>query len=411
MKSAAIVGLLAVLAAAGALSAFAATRTVETSVEVELEFWVSLRSQSAFVSTRQLGPGGHEWITHDFRVDLEQYPGIPTLLFSDPVTISVPVTVEVEVDGVAEELPFTPLTPATPHVPPDAAPTGRATCCSVRGMWDDRAKQRAVVAEMRRVIAYARTNLGLTHEGPITINISHTPGGLLVRYREAFGEALEELPDECSFQRGRHIFIAPQCRSDPAAIAREWFIRAVQAPYVSARWVGAATFEYYWAWYQRGEPPTVRDDRYRSAIFHEPATDFRAGRAREDLMAAAAFYAVDSYGTFQDWLAFYGDVRDGAEVYTAFEAAFGVPLQRLHADFEAWAPRERAAMLALAYGSCREAARYLVPRSFRDGGGFPDFRVPLEYDDDGDGYVCEAYAGFAEDDLVCVVAGEESPGQ
>lgn len=405
MKTAAVVGLLAILAAAGAFSAFAATRTVETSVEVELEFWVSTRASSAFVSTRHQGPRGHEWITHDFRVELKQWPGIPTLLVSEPVTISVPVTVEVEVGGV-EALPLTPLTPATPHVPPGEAPSGRATCCSVRGMWDDRAKQRAVVAEMRRVIAYARTNLGLTHEGPITINISHTPGGLLVRYREAFGEALEELPDECSFQRGRHIFIAPQCRVDRTAIAREWFIRAVQAPYVSARWVGVGTSEYYWAWYQRGEPPTVRDDRYRSAIFHEPATDFRAGRAHEDLMGAAAMYAVDAYGTFEDWLAFYQDVRDGVAVHAAFEAAFGVSLLRFHADFEAWAAREQATMRALAYGSCREAARYIVPRSFTDGGGFPDFRVPLEFDADGDGYVCEAYAGFADDDLVCVVAGE-----
>ena len=261
------------------------------------------------------------------------------------------------------------------------------------------------------MIAYARTNLGLTHEGPITINISHTPGGLLVRYREAFGETLEELPDECSFQRGRHIFIAPQCRSDPAAIAREWIARAVEAPYASARWVGVATFEYYWALYQRGTPPTVRDDRYRSAIFHEPPTDFRAGRAHEDLMAAAAFYAIDSYGTFADWLAFYEDLRDGAAVHTAFEAAFGVSLQQFHGEFEAWAERQQATMRALAYGSCREAARYIAPRSFSDGGGFPDYRVPLEFDGDGDGYVCEAYAGVANDDLVCVLAGEASSGQ
>ena len=144
MKSAAVVGLLAILAAAGALSAFAATRTVETSVDIEVEFWVSLRSRSAFVSTRQLGPG-HEWTTHDFRVDLEAWPGIPTLLVSEPVSFSVPVSVEVEVEAPA----FTPMPAATPHLPPGEAATGRATCCSVRGMSDDRAAQRAVVAEMR----------------------------------------------------------------------------------------------------------------------------------------------------------------------------------------------------------------------------------------------------------------------
>ena len=133
MKSAAVVGLLAILAAAGALSAFAATRTVETSVDVEVEFWVSLSSRSAFVSTRQLGPG-HEWITHDFRVELEQYPGIPTLLVGDPVTISVPVSVEVDVNG-GVELPFTPLTAATPHVPPTRRPRAarRAARCGACG--------------------------------------------------------------------------------------------------------------------------------------------------------------------------------------------------------------------------------------------------------------------------------------
>ena len=408
MKTVAIAGLLAVLAIGGAFSAFAATRTIETSVDLELELWVDLQTSSAFVSTRQQG---HEWITHDVRATLSQSPAVATLLVSDPVSLSVPVTVEVEVDAAPDELPFTPLAPATPHLAPGEAPSGRATCCRVRGMWDNPAAQRAVVAELRKVIAYAGTNLGLTHQGPITVNISHTPGGLLVRYEDAFEEALDELPSECSFQRGGHLFIGPGCRSDPEAIAREWVVHAVQAPYVSARWVGVATVEYYWALYQRGVPPSVRDDRYRSAIFHEPATDFRAGRAHEDLMGAAALYAVEAYGTFADWLAFYQDVRDGAAMHTAFAAAFGVSLQQLYADFEAWAGREQATMRALAYGSCREAARYIVPRSFTDGGGFPDFRVPLAFDGDGDGYVCEAYAGFADDDLVCVVAGEVSSAQ
>ena len=186
-------------------------------------------------------------------------------------------------------------------------------------MSDDPAAQREIVAEMRKVIAYADTNLGLTHLGPLTINIAHSLGGLHVRYEEAFGETLEELPSECSFQRGGHLFFGPECRRDPAAIAREWIIHAVQAPYISARWVGVATFEYYWALYRLGEPPTVLDDRYLSAIFHEPASDFRTGQAHEDLMGAAALYAVASYGTFEDWLAFYADVRDGAVVHTAFE--------------------------------------------------------------------------------------------
>ena len=401
MKSVVIAGLVAIIAVGGVLTAFAATRTVETSATVEMEFWVSLASRSAFVSTRQEGA---EWITHDFRVPLREYPGLKTLLVSEPVSFTVPVTFEVEVPQPV----FEPVPAATPHLPPGEAPSGRGTCCRVRGMWDARPAQRAITTEMRRVIAFASANLGLTHEGPITINIAHTVGGLNVRYEEAFGEALDELPNECSFQREGHLFFGPACRSDPAVIAREWFIRAVKAPYVSARWVGMATFEYYWAWYQRGRPPTARDDRYRSAIFHEPATDFRAGRAHGDLMAAAMLYAVESYGTFEDWLAFYEDLLDGAEVHTAFEEAFGVELLRLYADFEAWAARQQTYMLALAYGSCREAARYIVPRAGTEGGGFPDYRVPLEFDHDGDGYVCEQYAAFRQEELSCLVVGEAS---
>ena len=405
MKRAVVLGLLAVLAAGGAVTAFAATRTVDTSVALEVELWVDTGNSSAFVSTRQLGS---EWITHDFRVPLRPYPETSNLLVSDRVRFTLPVTVEVDVDGATPGvLPFTPLEPATPHLVPGEAPSGRATCCSVRGMSDQRSTQRAVVAEMRKVIAYAKTNFGLTHEGPITINISHTPGGLLVRYRDAFGVQLEELPDACSFQRGEHMFFAPQCRSDPEVLAREWLLRAVQSRYISARWVGIATFEYYWAWYRHGEPPTVRDDRYRSAIFHQPATSFRQGRAHEDLMAAAALYAIESYGSFEDWLGFYDDVREGAEVHAAFEAAFGVSLLRFQSEFEVWAARERTNLLALAYGSCREAARYIVPRAARDGGGFPDFRVPLEYDEDGDGYVCENFALFDADELLCLIVGED----
>ena len=71
MKTAAIAGLLAVLAIGGALSAFAATRTVETSVDLELELWVDLQTSSAYVSTRQ---EGHEWITHDVRTALSRPP-------------------------------------------------------------------------------------------------------------------------------------------------------------------------------------------------------------------------------------------------------------------------------------------------------------------------------------------------
>ena len=404
MKRGVIAALVGIIAIGGAFSAFATDRTVErveTAVELEVEVWVDVGLSSAFVSTRQ---EGEEWVTHDFVIPLERIPGVTSLVAGGPVSLSVPVTVEVELE--AGEVVFTPVPAATPRVPPGEAPSGRGSCCTVRGMWDNRAAQRAISTELRKVISYAGTNLGLTHEGRITVNIAHQASGLLVRYRDAFGEAPESLPSECSFQRGTHLFFGPSCRGDEAAVAREWIDYAVQAHYLSARWVGVATSEYYWALYQTGEPPTVRDDRYRSAIFHQPATDFREGRAHEDMMAAVALFAIESYGTFEDWLAFYEEVREGGEVHTAFEGAFGVSLLQLYQDFEAWAPRQRANMLALAYGSCREAARYLPARSFQEGGGFPDYRVPLEFDADGDGYVCEGYGGFEAEELSCLVVGE-----
>ncbi len=403
MKRAIIAGLVGIIAIGGAFSAFAGTRTVETTVELEVEFWVDIENSSAFVSTRQ---EGEQWVTHDFSVELKPYPGVATLLYSDPVTIAVPVSVEVETEAVEEALPLIPLAPARPQPGQGERPAGRATCCTVRGMPDNRAAQRAISTEMRRVISYARTNLGLTHEGPITINIAHTLRGLDVRFEDAFGEELEERPSDCAFQRGVHMFFGPSCRGDAEEIARQWFIRATQRDFVSVRWLGVATFEYYWTWYRTGKPPTVRDDRYRSAIFHQDATALRQGRGHEDLMTAAALFALERYGTEESWVALYRDLLDGAEIHTAFEEWFGVPLLRFYQDFETWAARERAHMLALAYGSCGEAARYLAPRAFEDGGGFPDYRVPLEYDEDGDGYVCEQYARFEEEELLCVVAGE-----
>ena len=180
----------------------------------------------------------------------------------------------------------------------------------------------------------------------------------------------------------------------------------MQAPYLGAHWVGVGTVDYYWSLYRTGAPPSLREDRYRSAVFHEAATDFREGRAHEDLQAAAALYAVDSYGTFEDWLAFYEDVREGAEAPAAFEAAFGVSLLRFYADFEAWAARQKQVMLAVAYASCQEAGRHLKARSLAEGGGFADYHVPLEWDEDGDGYVCERYAGFPTEELSCLVVGE-----
>ena len=204
MKATVIAGLVAIIAIGGAFSAFAAHRTVETSVEIELQFWVDSTNRSAFVST---AVEGEEWITHDFLVELNEYPGAPSFWVSEPVTISVPVSVEVEVE--VEELALTPLPAAAPQARSPEAPTGTARCCTVRGMSDKRAEQRAISSEMRKVITFARTEMGLTHRGPITINIAHQTGGLLVRYpgrlRGGSGGAAERvrLP-----ARGAHVLRA-----------------------------------------------------------------------------------------------------------------------------------------------------------------------------------------------------------
>ena len=397
MKTTLIAGLVAIIAIGGALGAFAANRTVETDITLELEFWVDSANRTAFVSTRV---EGEEWITHDFFVELQQYPGVSILWFSEPVTLSVPVTVEVP----AEEAALTPLPATAPQPRSPDAPSGTARCCTVKGMSDNRTAQRAISTEMRRVIAFARREMGLTHRGPITINVSYTVGGLFARYEDAFGETLEELPSECAFQRGEHIFFGPRCRSDKQVIALEWFIRAVGAPYVSSRWAGVATVDYYWTWYQQGEPPILREDRYHRALFYEQASDLRGNQASDAMMSVGMLYAIDSYGTFEDWRAFHDDLLDGANLHTAFADAFGVSLLRFHADFEAWAGQQKTILTNTAYRTCLEAIRYIRPRTAEEGGGIADFHVPLEYDDDGDGYVCQGHASFqAEESLSCLV--------
>ena len=140
MKSAAVAGLLAVLAVGGVLSAFAATRTVETSVDLEVELWVDLQNSSAYVSTRQAGGA---WITHDYRVALKRVPAVESLLVSDTVSLSVPVTVEVEVGAAAGVPGPSRRCPRRRRTSRQARRRrGAATCCSVRGMWDDPPAQR-----------------------------------------------------------------------------------------------------------------------------------------------------------------------------------------------------------------------------------------------------------------------------
>ena len=397
VKIVVIAVLVPLVAIGGAISAFAADRTIETNASVEVRVWQNLLDRSLYLSTR---PEGGRWTTHDAPMELRGASTSGYYALSSAATISVPVVVEVEEPEL--EPPETTEVPASVGGPP----SGPASCCTVRGMSDSPATRRAVVAAMRGVIAFAREHFGFTHRGPITINISHTTGGLLVRHEEAFGEGLRELPSECSFQQGEHMFFGPACRLDERAIATEWIIRAADAHHVSPRWASVATVEYYLAHYLEESPPTLRDDRFRRVLFYEEATDFRGGQASDEMTTTAVLYAIRAYGSIEDWLEFYQDVRDGSEENAAFEAAFGVSLPRFYVDFEGWAARQKAILHTTAYGSCLEASRHLSPRRLLDGGGFADYTVPLEWDDDGDGYVCEDYSAFPTETLACVVVGE-----
>ena len=282
MKIAIIAGLAPLLAIGGALSAHAASRTVETHASLEVRVWQSLSSQSLYLSTR---PPGGEWTTHDSRMAVGGVSESEHFRLSSAATISVPVVVEVD------DEPGLPEVAASPAAA-DAPPSGPARCCTVRGMSDNPAARRDIVAEMRGVIAFAREHFELTHRGPITINISHTVGGLLVRHEEAFGEGLTTLPSECSFQQGEHMFFAPACRADERAIAREWIIRATDLPHVTPRWAGVATAEYVPGLLPGESAPTLRDEPFRRVLFYEEAADFRAGRSSDEMMTAAMLYAI-----------------------------------------------------------------------------------------------------------------------
>ena len=150
---------------------------------------------------------------------------------------------------------------------------------------------------------------------------------------------------------------------------------------------------------------------FHRALFYEDAADFSGGRSSDEMAAAAMLYAIRTYGSFEDWVEFYDDVRNGREEAAAFEAAFGVSVSRFHADFEEWAGQQKTILTTAAYGSCLEAASHISPRSLREGGGFPDYRVPVEWDEDGDGYVCEEYSAFRPETLACVVLGENGGDQ
>ena len=375
MKNAVIGALIAAIAIGGALGAFAATRTVETTANVDVRVWQRASDGELFISTRPEGSGAAGWAT-SAALDMSERHSSGRYYLSPLVTVAVPV--EVEVPDVER---------ATPTPSPIPAPA-RGTCCEVQGMEDDADTRDAVLALVKEVIEFADDEYGFSHSGGITINISHSVGGLFVHYEEAFGERPATLPDTCSFQEGEHLFFGPRCRADRRVIAAEWFTRAVGVPEVEPLWLSEYAYSFFTSSFHGRQPLSVREHRFRSAIFFERPTDLRRGRASEDMRELAFVYLVQEYGEFSDWVGFHRHVEAGWQVKGAFEAAFDVTLPEFYSIFEEWADHQKIVLIASSYGSCKEAI--LTISGYK--GGFPDYRVPLEPDHDDDGIVCEGTA-------------------
>ena len=387
MKTTIIAALIAAIAIGSALGAFAATRTIETEADVHVRVWRSVSTGNLFLSTR---PEGGEWTTHNTPLDMSARSDSGAFDQSNFVTITVPLTVEVDVPD--PEPTTTPTPPPTPTQAPTPKPEP-GTCCEVLGMSDFPAAPAAVLEEMQEVVEFGDRRYRLEHSGPITINISHTPTGLLVRYRDAFGTRPETLPNECSFQRGEHMFFTPVCRNNAHAFASEWFQRAAGGRSLDPAWIWRGTREYFASHYAAGEAPYLRQDRFLRILFYKDPLALRRGQASDDMMAMAVTYAINAHGGSRNWFNLYGKVAAGGGVDAAFEEEIGRSLSEFYDDFEAWAANENRNLHADAYATCEEAGQSLRLQGGTTSvdAGYPDFRVPSEDDDDGDGIVCEGF--------------------
>lgn len=387
MKTTIIAALIAAIAIGSALGAFAATRTVETTAEVDVRVWQRVSDGDLFISTRPTGSGTEGWVTSE-ALDMSELNESGRFHLSSLVTVEVPVEVEVEVGETVPQRSTQPIPEEAPGFTPVAGP-----CCEVAGMEDNPTVRRAVVAQVQRVIDFALEEYGITHAGEITINIAYSNNGLLNRYEDAFGEELEELPDDCVFQQGEHLFLTSTCRDNRRAIASAWFERAVGRAEVRPSWIGHGLFDYLVTHYIEGEPPELTDDRMRRAIFYERVRDIRQDRAIDDLKTVAMLYAITDYGEFGDWRRFYGAVLSGLDAGVAFESVFSTTLQEFYADFEEWADHQKIILISTAFPSCLAASEHLRTTlgSVGTDRGYPDYRVPLEVDEDGDGIVCEGF--------------------
>ena len=390
MKTTIIAALIAAIAIGGALGAFAATRTVETTANVDVRVWQRVSDGALFLSTRPQGV--EDWETHDTELDMSELSRSRNYHLSSLVTVAVPIEVEVEVPESLTEAPGPESTPVSgTGLTTDLS---LATCCEVRGLDDRPDIQEQAEAILTSVIKFAWETYGFTHRGGITIHISHSNNGVLVRYQEVFGERPAMLPDECSFQRDEHMFFTPRCREDEGAYAREWFARVLEPGDIEPSWIEHATLDYVPLHYAE-IPPMLSDDRFRRAVFYENPRDLRRGRASENMQTMGMLYAIDVYGDIKDWFQFYDQLLLGQEASRAFEGVFSATLPEFYGSFEEWVEHQKLVLIASSFPSCVEASQSLRAQrgSVGRGSGFPDYRVPLAVDDDGDGIVCEdAYA-------------------
>ena len=96
MNRAIIAALVAAIAIGSALGAFAATRTIETTANVDVRVWRRISDGELFLSTRA---EGGEWVTHSDALDVTELDRTGRFQLSKLVRVLVPVEVEVGGSG------------------------------------------------------------------------------------------------------------------------------------------------------------------------------------------------------------------------------------------------------------------------------------------------------------------------
>ena len=94
MKNIIITALVAIIAIGGALGAFAATRTVETTANVEVTVWQRVSDGALYLSTR---PEDGSWTTHQTALDMSAMSRSGNYRQGSAITVGVPVSITVDV--------------------------------------------------------------------------------------------------------------------------------------------------------------------------------------------------------------------------------------------------------------------------------------------------------------------------